>query len=191
MVLEISGLFLTPTDFGHSNIIRYCKRPFKDVAEMDEILVENINKMVRPEDTLWHLGDFAFGRTLDKTSFAELRNSINCRNIHLILGNHDKKIAKSRTLKRHFSSVSYCFAGYIGGVPFILTHMPPKGEKDQFVLGMTQAWGSRERNFVHLFGHTHNNEDYDPQNMCVEYTDYQPVPLEEISRRRASFDNRP
>lgn len=168
---------------NHTNIIKYCNRPFKNVAEMDEVLIENINSLVRPDDTLWHLGDFAFGRALTNANFAELCNSINCRNIHLIIGNHDKKIVKSKTLLCHFSSAQHCFTGFIEGRPIILTHTPPEGEVDSFIIGQTKAWKRRHKNSVHLYGHTHNNENYDRCNMCVEYTDYKPVRLKDIYGR--------
>lgn len=44
--------------FGHKNIIRYCNRLFKSVAEMDKALIDNWNKTVSNDDFVWVLGDF-------------------------------------------------------------------------------------------------------------------------------------
>jgi len=46
--------------FRHSNIIRYCNRPFRDVAEMDRTILERLNATVRPNDTLYFLGAAIF-----------------------------------------------------------------------------------------------------------------------------------
>lgn len=53
--------FTADTHFGHANIIRYTKRPFETVAEMDATLVSNWNATVGPDDDVWHLGDVAHG----------------------------------------------------------------------------------------------------------------------------------
>ena len=52
--------FTADQHFGHTNIIEYCKRPFKDVNEMDEMLIKFWNDVVKPTDTVFVLGDFAF-----------------------------------------------------------------------------------------------------------------------------------
>ena len=49
--------FIADTHFGHANIIKFAKRPFDDVYEMDEALVANWNETVRPADTVFVLGD--------------------------------------------------------------------------------------------------------------------------------------
>lgn len=46
--------------FGHSNIIRFCDRPFKNVTEMDETLINNWNNAVSDEDIVYMLGDLIF-----------------------------------------------------------------------------------------------------------------------------------
>ncbi len=74
------------THFGHANIIGLAKRPFSDLAEMEEALVENWNRAVNKRDTVYHLGDFAFkGKAL-----AEYEARLNGTLIR-IQGNHDPK----------------------------------------------------------------------------------------------------
>ena len=52
--------------FGHANIIKYCKRPFKDLEEMNAILIKNWNERVSPGDIVIVLGDFAWESSFDK-----------------------------------------------------------------------------------------------------------------------------
>ncbi len=69
--------------FAHHNIIRYCKRPFKDTTHMQEAIIKNIKNKVHPNDTLFFLGDFAF-----HTSVYWYIDKIGC-NISFVKGNHD------------------------------------------------------------------------------------------------------
>ena len=82
--------FTADLHLGHANIIRYCSRPFEGAAEMDATLLGAINHSVQPGDTLWILGDFSCrGR-----SPAHYREQINCRDVRLILGNHDNPFTR-------------------------------------------------------------------------------------------------
>lgn len=81
------SLYLTSdTHFGHRNIIGYCNRPYTDVEQMNEDLVERWNDTVRPTDEIWHLGDVAMGK-LDQTMQAVRR--LHGRK-YLVPGNHDR-----------------------------------------------------------------------------------------------------
>ena len=76
--------FTSDTHFGHASILNFCKRPFKDVDEMNEELIKRWNEVISKEDTVFHLGDFAFGGV-------EIWNKTLPRlngHIVLILGNH-------------------------------------------------------------------------------------------------------
>lgn len=72
--------------FDHDNIIKYCERPFKDVATMNEVLIRNWNQRVKACDTVYHIGDFAYKNKWPPYEFERKLNG----KIIFILGNHDK-----------------------------------------------------------------------------------------------------
>ena len=77
--------FTADSHIGHRNIIKYCKRPFSDVGEMNETLISNWNKVVGKNDYVFHLGDFSVGGAAEWTSLLDCLNG----RIFLVLGNHD------------------------------------------------------------------------------------------------------
>ena len=96
--------FTSDTHYHHANICSATTswavndgyaRPFDSLEQMNDTLVNNINEAVGENDILFHLGDWSFGG-FDK--IAEFRDRINCKNIHLILGNHDHHIQKNKQL---------------------------------------------------------------------------------------------
>ena len=100
--------FTSDTHYGHKNICRGVSewdlndhgghlsvRDFDTVDQMNDAIVNGINKYVNSEDYLIHLGDWSFGGIENIWNF---RKRINCKNIILILGNHDHHIDKDRVL---------------------------------------------------------------------------------------------
>jgi len=78
--------FTSDTHFGHTNIIKYCDRPFANVDEMNRVMTERWNSVVKPEDTVFHLGDVAMGpKHLIPSYMAGLNGKV-----ILIAGNHDR-----------------------------------------------------------------------------------------------------
>jgi calcineurin-like phosphoesterase family protein len=75
--------FTADTHFNHDNIIKYTQRPFKDVNEMNNVIITNWNKVVKKDDTVFFLGDFCF-----KGSFHKMRSKLQGE-IIFIIGNHD------------------------------------------------------------------------------------------------------
>jgi calcineurin-like phosphoesterase family protein len=57
--------FTSDTHFNHANIISYCSRPFSSADEMNREIIARWNAVVGPEDTVYHLGDFAMGRPFE------------------------------------------------------------------------------------------------------------------------------
>lgn len=78
--------FTSDLHFGHTNIIKYCNRPYATVEEMDEALIDNWNAVVRPQDRVWLLGDFVMGRIKESLPTAYRLNGEK----HLVPGNHDR-----------------------------------------------------------------------------------------------------
>lgn len=81
----IETYFISDTHFGHKNILEYEKkaRPFNTIEEMNEKIIENWNKTIRPQDIIYHLGDFAFGK--HNVTIAKRLNGKK----RLVMGNHD------------------------------------------------------------------------------------------------------
>ena len=86
--------FCSDTHFGHTNIIKYCNRPFSSVEEMDRELISRWNAAVKKDDTVYFVGDFAFA---SEERIQSLISSLNGYKIG-ILGNHDKSLAKMKEL---------------------------------------------------------------------------------------------
>jgi len=77
--------FISDTHFGHRGILTYEgeKRPFKSLDEMNDFMIKEWNKVVGPNDKVFHVGDFCFGK--DNIKIAQHLNGRK----HLIMGNHD------------------------------------------------------------------------------------------------------
>ena len=80
-------------------------RDFNTIEEMNDVIVNNINNLVKKDDILIHLGDWSFGGF---EKIVEFYDRVICKNIHLILGNHDHHIEKNeRDIETLFLSVSW------------------------------------------------------------------------------------
>lgn len=114
-------------------------RTFRTVKEMNTTLIDNLNKYVQWDDTLWFLGDFCFG---GHELTPEWRKKINCQTIHWIRGNHDTSAFK---YKDHFTSIRDYWQGDIEGHQFVLFHYAMR------------VWYHNNRGVFHCYGHSHDN----------------------------------
>ena len=152
--------FTADTHFGHQNILEFTERPFTDIAEHDEILINNINTTVGRTDFLYHLGDFCFGRTANyQTQFAkELLTRINCKNIHLILGNHDPRSRRGQPREEFAQLFNSCMQYHIARIPAALTvEEMLSAPKKRIILNhyAIRSWEGMHRGSYHLYGHSH------------------------------------
>lgn len=83
--------FVSDCHYFHGNVIKYSNRPFSSVEDMNSQMIARWNKQVKPNDTVYHLGDFAFAK-IEKIEYILTQlNGIK----HFINGNHDKEIKKN------------------------------------------------------------------------------------------------
>ena len=116
-------------------------RDFRDLDEMDATIINNINSKVGQDDTLIHLGDVAFGG-FDKLE--QFLDRLICKNIYLVLGNHDHHIKNNRSfIKDRFMVVKNYMEVNIDGENFVLCHYP------------LQSWNGLNKGVIHLHGHVH------------------------------------
>ncbi len=72
-------IFVSDTHFGHRAILAprmQAPRRFASIEEHDETLIARWNAAVRPDDTVWHLGDFCYrcsGGLRARSVFGRLR----------------------------------------------------------------------------------------------------------------------
>lgn len=164
---EVGKIWLTSdSHFWHENILKYCNRPFGSVEEMNEALVNNWNSVVKPDDHIYHLGDFCFGN-VEKWNWCLEPGRLN-GHIHLILGNHDpERVFREGTLIERFDSIDFQKILIIEGWTVILNHFP---------------FASFSNNYDHkvmaLSGHTHvgqlssSVESYDTLNTIYKPNQY-------------------
>jgi calcineurin-like phosphoesterase family protein len=183
--------FFSDPHYNHSNICRSTTnwtnaerltRDFKSLEDMNDALVNNINEVVGENDVVFCLGDWSFGGF---ESIKEFRDRIICKNIHLVLGNHDEKIAKNKeNIQSIFSSVNHYIhldlrrpsdrgKGLVDKYTFALMHFP------------IASWDGMNNGVIHLFGHVHlpphqrvgNGKSLD---VGVDGNNMMPISLDEV-----------
>ena len=152
---------------------------------MNELIVNNINKYVKEDDILYHLGDWSFGGI---ENIWEFRKLINCKNIYLVPGNHDHHIKSNKILpnciirtfnlnsKDVFTEVLPELTKItIDKKEVILCHFP------------LEEWENMDRGSIHLHGHSHHTKDYTDLNMYtkrmdvgMDWEEFRPYSWEEI-----------
>jgi len=131
--------FTSDTHYDHKNICaattswvgaENLTRKFSSLERMNDELVFWINNRVGQDDILFHLGDWSFNGFENIRKF---RERIVCKNVHLILGNHDHHIERNKdNIQSIFSSVNQYLhlnvkwegKGKFEHAAFILMHYP-------------------------------------------------------------------
>lgn len=164
---------------GHENVISMCKRPFATVEEMDEVLINNWNSVVRNEDTVFILGDLIYKNARPPEYYLERLNGKK----YLILGNHDKWFRKNKSrYEKYFENTDgYQYIELSDqGRRVILFHYP------------MLEWNAYYRGAYHIYGHVHNDFRLDDikrrlvinetrmLNACTDLNNFYPVTLEQL-----------
>ena len=167
----------------HANMLKFEPeaRPFANVDEMNETLIQNWNAKVKPGDEVYILGDFCFDTTGKRANnFLRRLNGMK----FLVKGNHD---------------------AFLNGKEFdpsLLVWVKAYHELDDYVNGEKvhvclfhypiAVWNRKHHGAYHLYGHVHSNKSdgsHHPLdwnlgdhafNVGVDVCDLVPMTLEEL-----------
>lgn len=166
--------FTADLHLGHSNIIKYCHRPFQTVEEMNEKLIENWNDTVSDKDDIYVVGDFAFMGTKHAE---EILRRLKGRK-YLLRGNHDKSLNETMTLK---------YFGWIKDY-YVLKVQERNNQTQKIVLFhyALRTWDSAHYGAWNLYGHSHGNLKNDSESLSldvgVDCHNYRPISFEEVKK---------
>lgn len=195
---EMTNWFTSDSHLGHFRINLYAKRPFiskelqalyaqghkphseltipeenKCLKLMNETLVNNWNERVKPEDTVYHLGDLCFTKHI---CIELLMESLHGK-IVLILGNHDHKGKHSaiRYFKDH-PEKGICHKALemkIGKYHCLLSHRPLYNKYENYD-------PAKYANII--CGHVHDRFTFNGKNINVgvDRHDFYPISEKEL-----------
>jgi calcineurin-like phosphoesterase family protein len=180
-------IFVTSdSHFRHSNILRFTDSNgnlfrgdrFADVDEMDEHMIQQWNSVVKPGDTVYHLGDVLIDKTnQDREWFKHNWPRLNGSK-RLIVGNHDNipflssgSFFKKTQMWRMFPEFG-----------LLLSHVPLHESALLRLSDRNGIYPDDCETLLNVFGHIHvNAAPPGPYRcVCVEQTDYTPVNIEEL-----------
>lgn len=161
---------ISDTHFGHANILTFTDergkifRDFHHVEEMNEKMVENWNRVVTPQDIIYHLGDVYF------RDGHKVLPRLNGKK-RLILGNHDD--GKDPILHQYFQKIMVWRMFPEHNV--VMTHIPIYMDGDEHS-------AVREKVKYNLHGHIHQNRSPTKNhiNACVEWNNYTPKRIQDF-----------
>lgn len=166
-ILLVKFFFWSYTHLGQEKITIPKERPFNSAKEMDQVLIQNWNSIVSPNDTIYHLGDFSFNQSYQVVeSYLKQLNG----KIILISGNHDEKFDdKTKRLFSDFHKHQYELQ-IAERELYVLNHHP------------MLEWNKSHHNSFHLFGHCHGVVDNVGKtwDVGVDNNNFFPISLEEI-----------
>ncbi len=170
--------FTADYHLGHANIIKYCNRPFKNLEHMNSEIIRRHNSRIKPNDTVFFLGDFCFKNSKNRGEGINLKaehwiNKLN-GNIIFIKGNHDS----NNSLKTIIEKIII----YYSGKYFCLVHNPEYVDIDVP---------------INLVGHVHDKWKFkrirkgfsftDAINVGVDVWNFYPITINEILKEYSKW----
>ena len=161
--------YISDLHFFHERIMQLSNRPFHNVEEMHETIINNWNRVVSPKDKVFIVGDLGF---YHQKEIAAIIRNLHGRKV-LILGNHDPKNLRDKELHACFEEVVPYKEVSDNGRRIVLFHYP------------IEEWNGYFRDYYHIHGHVHNHVDslkVFPKrfNVSVEMVNYTPRTLDEL-----------
>ncbi len=169
----MSKIFFTSDHhFGHKNIIKFSERPFKDVQEMDEVLIQKWNEKITEEDEVYYLGDLGLCSSGKMKKILERLNGKK----YLINGNHEKS---AQNCSEHFEWIKDYHELVIEDDEF------PRGQQLLVLFHYSmREWNASHWGSYHLYGHSHGTLSDDKNALSfdigVDCHDFYPLSYEEV-----------
>jgi len=161
--------FTADEHYGHTNIIKYCNRPFSSIEEMDKTIIDNFNAKVKSGDAVYHLGDFTLKEYERAKEYMHKLNGCH----FFIIGSHDKWIVEG----------GECRGTYLkeikeNGKVIVLCHYAMR------------VWPKSHYGSWHLYGHSHGKLlsyglSYD---VGVDNNNFFPVSFDEIKEKMKTME---
>lgn len=172
--------YIADMHLGHTNIIKYCHRPFESVEEMNSVLVRNWKERVKEEDTVYIVGDLFYRHKNPESILEQLPG----KKI-LIEGNHDRSWMKKVDTEKYFERIELMAEIKDNGRRVVICHYP------------MMTWFEFGKGTYHIYGHIHDNRNVpywpllmemeDAFNAGVEINNFCPVTLEELMENNRIF----
>lgn len=174
--------FISDTHFFHENIIKLANRPFSSIEKMNQKLIENWNRKIKGNDTVYILGDMFF-RCKESENIENILSQLNGKK-HLIIGNHDSSWMDKVNLNKYFVEVTDFKVTTNGEYAVTLCHYP------------LLTWKHESKSYM-IHGHIHANttDDFFPLickrervlNAGIDINNFEPCTLEELIRNNNIF----
>ena len=188
--------YIADLHIGHANILDFDSRPFANLNEMHQAIVDNWNRAVKTSDTVFILGDFCWAKESEWPFFLAPLSGQKV----LIRGNHDPK-QFSAGVRRFFQDIKDYKEITDSQKHVILSHYPIPFHKADY---NDSCWM--------LYGHVHTTREYQfmeklrreikeshgKQGDCVgnwinvgcmmPWMDYTPRTLEDIIEREKEYN---
>lgn len=168
--------FSSDWHIGHNKDFLYGKRGFSTIEEHDTEIIKKCNELVQWDDELWLLGDLALG--MNEREWNRVYESINCQNVHFIIGNHDT----NNKIDKYIEEYGFILEGYANVMKvskkkrLYLSHYPT----------VTDNFDDEIRSHtINLYGHTHQSTNFFYDNpymyhVGVDSHNMYPVSLDQI-----------
>lgn len=168
----MNKFFTSDLHFGHENVIKYSNRPFFSKEEMDEILIQNWNSIIREKDEVFILGDLFFCKEEESIRIIKRLKGVK----YLIYGNHDVIIRKKESIQKYFSKIlPELHHQNIDGIHTVMSHYP------------LLTWNKSHYGSFMLHGHCHGNILFDEKirrlDVGVDTNNYFPYNWEDIKKK--------
>lgn len=166
-MILMQTFFIADLHFDDANIINYENRPFKNIEEMNETIINYWNATVSNNDCVYLLGDIG---KIDYIACLKGKK-------YLIKGNHD---CQDNNYYRIHGFEEVYDLPVIYNQFWILSHEP--------------LYINKNMPYANIYGHIHNNPNYNSYSshgycVSVERINYTPVSLEKIKLDIMKCDN--